>query len=183
MTQTSSRALTFNEYQGNSGTTGIYRKQAEWIYDNLSREEVVDLLGLMYVGLGLSGEAGEVAGKIKKIFRDNDGRLDPEKAVPIRQEIGGVLWYAAAVSSEIDRSNVAAINAPNYGMDKYNGRGTLEGAARENLEILARRQQQGTLKGDGDERGTKEPQSITPDQVGSVEDALGILRDNSENDE
>jgi NTP pyrophosphatase (non-canonical NTP hydrolase) len=59
------------------------------------------LVGLMYAGLGLSGEAGEVADEIKKIYRS-----------AIFYELGDVLWYVAAVCTELgfDMDDVAKAN-------------------------------------------------------------------------
>jgi NTP pyrophosphatase (non-canonical NTP hydrolase) len=55
-------------------------------------------VGLPYLTMGLAGEAGEVANKVKKILRD--GRQEPNKAEvnAIIDEIGDVLWYCAQLS-------------------------------------------------------------------------------------
>lgn len=46
---------------------------------------------LVYLGLGMSGEAGEVAGKLSKVLRDND----PSMLDELRAELGDVLWFWA----------------------------------------------------------------------------------------
>ena len=52
--------MTFNNYQTNASRTAFYPR----VFPNQ---------GLYYTGLGLAGEAGEIANKIKKIMRDNAG--------------------------------------------------------------------------------------------------------------
>ena len=100
------------------------------------------LLGLAYAGLGLSNEAGEVGGKIKKIIRDIDSAeltWDGDRItypIHIREaveaEVGDVVWYIAAVCHEL-------------GID-------MGDAALGNLEKLADRANRGVLKGSGDNR-------------------------------
>jgi hypothetical protein len=51
--------------------------------------------GLVYVSLGLIGEAGEVAENVKKSMRDNAGVLTPERRRKIAREIGDVMWYVS----------------------------------------------------------------------------------------
>lgn len=110
--------LTFDDYQSMAGETAIYPNQGE-------------LEGLMYVGLGLGGEAGEVQGKIKKLHRDG-GYGDPEKMENIADELGDVLWYIANVASEL-------------GQD-------LNSIAERNLNKLQSRKERGVLGGSGDNR-------------------------------
>jgi NTP pyrophosphatase (non-canonical NTP hydrolase) len=81
----------------------------------------------MYLALGLADEAGEVAGKIKKLFRD--GHLDPEA---LTKELGDVLWYLTRLSD-------------------WNGV-TLEEIMLKNTEKLRDRKERGVLGGSGDER-------------------------------
>lgn len=87
---------------------------------------------IVYPTLGLANEAGEVAGKIKKIFRDNGGVIGDAERESLKGELGDVLWYLAQICTELDL--------------------TLEEVAEANLEKLRSRQQRGTLQGDGDVR-------------------------------
>lgn len=85
-----------------------------------------------YPTLGLCGEAGEVAEKVKKMHRDNDGEL----SIPIREdlilELGNVMWYVAMLANEIDVD--------------------LSTVLENNIEKLNSRKERGTLKGSGDNR-------------------------------
>lgn len=91
--------MRFNDYQAQAGETAIYPGKGE-------------MLGLTYVTLGLANEAGEVAGKLKKILRDQNGEITPEAAKDIMKEAGDVLWYLAALASELgeDLSEIAEYN-------------------------------------------------------------------------
>jgi NTP pyrophosphatase (non-canonical NTP hydrolase) len=88
--------------------------------------------GVIYPTLGLVNEAGEVAGKIKKIFRDKSGAIGESERAAIEAELGDVLWYLAQVASELDLS--------------------LDAIAAHNLDKLFSRQARGKLTGDGDTR-------------------------------
>ena len=70
--------MNFQEYQDKS------RKTAQ--YPDLGKNFV-------YPTLGLAGEAGEVAEKIKKVIRDKNGIIDEETREMIKKELGDVLWY------------------------------------------------------------------------------------------
>ena len=82
-------AYTFDEYQKESRKTALYPD----IGNNF-----------IYPTLGLVGEAGEVAEKIKKILRDDDGKISPEKSDLLKKELGDVLWYIANLSIELGLS-------------------------------------------------------------------------------
>ena len=84
---------------------------------------------LEYLSLGLVGEAGEVANKVKKLIRDKKVLLD---TTVISSEIGDVLWYCAMLADYLD-VNLGKI------MD-------------DNLDKLKSRKQRGTLGGTGDNR-------------------------------
>ena len=89
-------------------------------------------IGLFYTALGLAGEAGEVANKIKKVYRDDDTILTDERRLQIFREMGGALWYLSAMATELGVR--------------------LSDIARLNLEELDSRLARGTVKGDGDTR-------------------------------
>lgn len=107
---------TFDEYQEGAVKTAIYPK----------REQVV------YPAMGLAGEAGEVVNQVKKILRDDNYDITDARRAAIRKEIGGVMWYVAALCTDLGLN--------------------LGDVCRENLVILASRQRRGTLKGEGDNR-------------------------------
>ena len=87
---------------------------------------------VIYPVLGLANEAGEVAGKIKKIFRDKGGEISAETRAALQSELGDVLWYLAQVCTELEIS--------------------LDEVADSNLAKLLDRQARGKIRGDGDTR-------------------------------
>jgi len=87
---------------------------------------------IVYPTLGLANEAGEVAGKVKKIFRDKNGEISEEDRQALKGELGDVLWYLAQICTELNLS--------------------LEEVAEENLSKLFSRLERGQIKGEGDHR-------------------------------
>jgi NTP pyrophosphatase (non-canonical NTP hydrolase) len=87
---------------------------------------------VIYPTLGLTNEAGEVAGKIKKIFRDKEGLIGAAEREALKGELGDVLWYLAQVCTELDL--------------------TLDEVAEHNIEKLYSRLERGKIGGDGDNR-------------------------------
>jgi len=87
---------------------------------------------IVYPTLGLANEAGEVAGKIKKIFRDKGGVIGAAEREVLKQELGDVLWYLTQICTELDL--------------------TLEDVAQANLEKLFSRLERGQIRGAGDDR-------------------------------
>jgi NTP pyrophosphatase (non-canonical NTP hydrolase) len=87
---------------------------------------------LLYPTLGLCGEAGEVAEKVKKLVRDDAGVLSDERRDAIAKELGDVLWYVAQLATEA-------------GLD-------LDAIAEANLAKLLSRADRGVLQGSGDDR-------------------------------
>jgi NTP pyrophosphatase (non-canonical NTP hydrolase) len=87
---------------------------------------------IVYPTLGLANEAGEVAGKVKKIFRDKEGRIADEDRQALKYELGDVLWYLTQICTELDL--------------------TLEDVAQANLEKLFSRMERGQIRGSGDDR-------------------------------
>lgn len=83
---------------------------------------------LTYVALGLAGEAGELANQVKKILRDDEGRLTAERADKLIDELGDVLWYVAEFATVLDVQ--------------------LNDVAIRNLRKLHKRAEDGTVKGD-----------------------------------
>lgn len=87
---------------------------------------------VIYPTLGLANEAGEVAGKIKKIFRDKGGVIGPEELRALEAELGDVLWYLAQVATELGLS--------------------LDVIADHNIAKLLDRKSRDAIHGDGDDR-------------------------------
>ena len=87
---------------------------------------------IVYPTLGLANEAGEVAGKVKKIFRDRGGVVTDDDRRALTLELGDVLWYLAELCTQLGIR--------------------LEDVAAANVEKLEGRAARGTLAGDGDER-------------------------------
>jgi NTP pyrophosphatase (non-canonical NTP hydrolase) len=87
---------------------------------------------VIYPTLGLANEAGEVAGKIKKIFRDKEGVFSETDKAALKSELGDVLWYIAQVATELGLA--------------------LDDIAEDNIAKLLDRLERGKIKGDGDNR-------------------------------
>lgn len=91
---------TFNEYQQEAARTG-----------GSDLRDGETLKGMSCAGLGLTGEAGEVADIIKKVV--HHGRdLDAEMEAKLKKELGDVLWYAAHLCNVLgwSLSDVARLN-------------------------------------------------------------------------
>jgi NTP pyrophosphatase (non-canonical NTP hydrolase) len=109
--------MEIDDYQSGAEATAIYPGQ--------NTDD-----GITYCTLGLVGEAGELANKWKKYFRDD---IPLEQIIDtMRAELGDVLWYIANLAAELGVS--------------------LGEIAEGNLAKLARRAEQGTLTGSGDTR-------------------------------
>ncbi|MFA4999875.1 MAG: nucleoside triphosphate pyrophosphohydrolase family protein [Patescibacteria group bacterium] len=109
--------MTFAEYQKESQRTALYpNKGGNYVYPTL----------------GLAGETGEVAEKIKKIIRDKDGQIGNTDREELKKELGDVLWYIAQIATEL-------------GID-------LENIAMENIKKLLSRLERGQIGGSGDNR-------------------------------
>jgi NTP pyrophosphatase (non-canonical NTP hydrolase) len=109
--------MNFEEYQVKSRRTALYPEIGK---------------NFIYPTLGLAGESGEVAEKIKKVIRDKAGVIDDETKEMIKKELGDVLWYVAQLASELGLS-----------MDEV---------AENNIAKLASRLERGALQGSGDNR-------------------------------
>jgi len=104
-----------------------YQKKARLTaqYPNLGSNNI-------YPTLGLVGEAGEVAEKVKKVIRDKNGIFDEESKNGIKKELGDVLWYLSNLCDEFNFS--------------------FEEVAIQNLEKLKKRASKGMISGSGDNR-------------------------------
>jgi len=109
--------MDLNEYQAKSKKSALYPSfGAKYVYP----------------ALGLASEAGEVAGKIKKAIRDNNGLINESRKDDIKGELGDVMWYVAQLATELGL--------------------TLDEIAQANIEKLYSRLERGTIHGDGDKR-------------------------------
>jgi NTP pyrophosphatase (non-canonical NTP hydrolase) len=109
--------MDFNDYQTKSRKTARY-----------------PVIGhaVIYPTLGLANEAGEVAGKIKKVFRDKGGIIGETEREALKSELGDVLWYLAQTCTELGIS--------------------LDEVAEHNIEKLYSRLERGKIGGEGDTR-------------------------------
>lgn len=107
----------FDKYQKECNKTAVYPTVGE---------------KFVYPLLGLQGETGEVSEKIKKIFRDEGGKLTQGKREEIKKELGDVLWYLAQLSKELGIK--------------------FSDVAKGNLEKIFSRKTRGTIHGNGDDR-------------------------------
>lgn len=111
-------SLTFDEYQKKAWTTAKYRNKGNNIY---------------YPTMGLGSEAGEVLGKVKRMMRDQDtDSISLNLRDKIIDELGDVLWYIAAIATELNTS--------------------LNTIAYLNIDKLFDRKERNVISGEGDER-------------------------------
>lgn len=115
--------MQFSDYQKQAKTTDVF-----------SAQKPLEAVHPAFVAkiLGLSGEAGEVAEKFKKIIRDKNGVISEDDKQTIVAELGDVLWYIALIADYLDVS--------------------LEEVARANLDKLADRANRGAIQSSGDNR-------------------------------
>ena len=106
--------MNINEYQQRASETAIYQDK------------------VVYPTLGLVGEAGEIANKVKKILRDNAGEIQEDVRQNLIDELGDVLWYIAALSTDLKTD--------------------LSEVANKNIEKLNSRKNRGVIGGSGDNR-------------------------------
>ena len=110
--------MTLDEYQKEALVTALF-----------SGNELKDLSHWV---LGVTGEAGEIAEKVKKIIRDKDGHLDDDAKAELAKEIGDVLWYLAVLAEHLGVS--------------------FDEIAKMNIAKLRSRQARGVIGGSGDNR-------------------------------
>jgi NTP pyrophosphatase (non-canonical NTP hydrolase) len=114
-----SNDFTFDDYQALAAKTAMYPGRD-------------DVAVAPYPALGLAGEAGEVCEHIKKAIRDDGGQISAERRSALKKELGDVMWYLAALCSEL-------------GLE-------MGEVAHANVEKLADRKKRGVLHGSGDDR-------------------------------
>ena len=113
--------MNFNEYQRECRKTDVGTAAQDCLKP-----------GWIYYAFGVSGEAGEMTEKIKKLFRDKKGIVDDEFKKHLIKEIGDILWYQARLLDQFD-------------IDFCD-------VAKHNVEKLTSRKERNKLHGDGDER-------------------------------
>lgn len=107
----------FDDYQKRCKKTAVYPKIGK---------------NFTYPTIGLMGEAGEIANKVKKAIRDDNGKITVERRQEIKEEIGDTMWYISQLSTELGLK--------------------LSDVVKSNLEKLSSRKKRGKLHGDGDNR-------------------------------
>jgi NTP pyrophosphatase (non-canonical NTP hydrolase) len=110
--------MTLDEYQKAALVTAVFSKD--------------ELRDLSHWVLGVAGEAGEVADKVKKIIRDKGGELSTNEKEELMKEMGDVLWYLAVLAEHLGYS--------------------FEEVGKANIEKLRSRQERGAIQGSGDNR-------------------------------
>jgi NTP pyrophosphatase (non-canonical NTP hydrolase) len=113
--------MTFDDYQKQAITTDVYGGKG-------------DFLSIAFINkvLGLVGESGEVADKVKKLQRNQDGKLSQQDRQELLKELGDVLWYLSAIAHYLDKP--------------------LGDLAQENINKLQDRKSRGVIKSSGDNR-------------------------------
>lgn len=137
--------MEIKEYQEKAGQTAVYDSWYKSFVEKFGHtkevvpvemfdeiERVFKMLHTCYAVLGLVGEAGELANKIKKVIRDNNGVMSDEKLKEIGKELGDTEWYQSALAKELGLS--------------------MDDIAQENIAKLFSRKERGVLQGDGDNR-------------------------------
>jgi len=113
--------MTFDEYQKQAITTDAYGGKGGF-------------LSIAFINkvLGLAGESGEVADKVKKLQRNKDGKINQTDVQELSKELGDVLWYLSAIAHYLGVS--------------------LDDLAQQNLDKLFDRKARGVIKSKGDNR-------------------------------
>ena len=108
--------MEMNEFQRQSLQTAIYPQELKTIYPLI----------------GITGETGEVAEKVKKVIRDRNGLFSKSDRLEIAKELGDVLWYLSVLANDLG-----------YSLDEV---------ATLNIEKIRSRNERGKLHGNGDNR-------------------------------
>ena len=110
------KVASLNKYQAEAMVTAVFKEE----------------LKIVYPALGLNGEAGEVAEKVKKVLRGDSEGFTEDKCREIAKELGDCLWYISVLANSIGY--------------------TLQEIAEMNINKLRSRQQRGRIGGNGDNR-------------------------------
>jgi NTP pyrophosphatase (non-canonical NTP hydrolase) len=100
--------------------------------DKAIKEAFYEKDDIVYNALGITGEAGEIADHVKKMLRDDDGKLTEERKEAIKKELGDVLWYLANMARRLGLS--------------------LDEVAEANIKKIQDRKSRGVQHGSGDNR-------------------------------
>ena len=97
-------------------------------------DEIEKDFAMVYGALGLAGEAGEYADKLKKHLRGDDGQvaLHRDRRDDMKKELGDVAWYVGDCADALDSDLDEIVDL--------------------NRDKIAKRMADGTRKGDGDNR-------------------------------
>lgn len=112
---------TFDEYQGTTHQTCVY-----------PTDDADTMEAIKYLTLGLVGEGGEIAENVKKMLRDDNGVITPERKAKLFSEIGDQFWYISELCSRLG-----------FNMGEV---------AKANIAKLLDRKARGVLHGSGDNR-------------------------------
>lgn len=113
--------MTFEEYQKKAVTTLL----TDHDFGVLDAQFIAQVLGLV-------GESGEFADKVKKLIRDKNGQLNEADKKELLKELGDVLWYVGVIAHLLDSD--------------------MSDVAQTNLDKLQSRKERSILKGSGDNR-------------------------------
>lgn len=124
--------MDLRDYQLAAEETAIYGESVDTIMEEVDHAYIRSMLALHYPALKLNGEAGELAEEIAKAIRDDNGAITAGREAAIRKELGDVLWYCAAIATEMGWN--------------------LSYVAEDNLRKLQNRKARGVLGGSGNDR-------------------------------
>lgn len=108
--------MTLNEYQKAALETAYYPKD----------------VAILYLALAINGEAGEIAEKVKKLYRDRNGIGNMNFSKSVAMELGDVLWFVSVMAEELGFS--------------------LNDVAQLNIDKISSRKERGVIGGNGDNR-------------------------------
>lgn len=121
------------DYQAETANTALYSDSIQTFTKHAMLTHLWEALRIQYVTLGLVGEAGEIANKVKKQIRDNPESPFLESfRVDMIDEIGDLMWYVSQLCSELELDLGKIMST--------------------NIDKLQDRKERGMLHGSGDDR-------------------------------